>query len=166
MDSLEEEDIFTIKVTGYESQRQWWWLLKSMVHSTIPELNAEHGFDPARDGADVCEYFGWPLFEIHDSSTGEWTLNDATSQSQSPGPASAISDNMPGQILSQEHDSAPRGTDVATGNIAEEVQAGEVPTKTEIVSVVRHDISTRALIIIFTAISIQAILLSSFKNYL
>ncbi len=48
----------------------------------------------------------------------------------------------------------------------EEVQAGEVPIKTESVSVVRHDISTRSLIIIFIAISVQVILLSSFKNYL
>ncbi len=70
-------------------------------------------------------------------------------------------------ILTQEHDSAPRGTvGVATGSIAEEVQVGEASTKTESVSVVRHDISTRALIIIFIAISVQVILLSSFKNYL
>ncbi len=75
-------------------------------------------------------------------------------------------DNMPGQILSQEHDSAPRGTDVVTGSIVEEVQAGEASAKTESVSVVRYDISTRSLIIIFIAISVQIILLSSFKNYL
>ncbi|SJL12463.1 uncharacterized protein ARMOST_15890 [Armillaria ostoyae] len=161
MDSLKEEDIFTIRVEGDELQTKWGWLLKHTVRSTIPELNAEHGFDPARDGADVCEYFGWPLLEILDSSTGEWILNGTTSQSS--GPASVIPDNT-SPILSQAHDSAPYSTDVATGSI-QEAQA-EVPTKTEIVPVVQHDISTRALIIIFIAISVQVILLSSFKNYL
>ncbi len=81
------------------------------------------------------------------------------------GPVPVISDNTLGQILSQEHDSAPRDTDVATGSI-KEVQAGETTTKTEIISVVRYDISTQALVIIFIAISLQIILLSSFKNYL
>ncbi|PBK71091.1 hypothetical protein ARMSODRAFT_63365 [Armillaria solidipes] len=162
VDSLKEEDIFTVKVEGCESNAKWWSLLEHMVRSTIPELNAEHGFDPARDGTDVCEYFGWPLFEFRDPSTGEWVLNGTASQSS--GPVSVISDNA-SPILSQEHDSAPRGMDVATGNI-KEVQAGAAPTKTESISVVRYDISTRALVIIFIAISIQVILLSSFKNYL
>ncbi|SJL12476.1 uncharacterized protein ARMOST_15903 [Armillaria ostoyae] len=164
MDSLEEEDIFTVKVHGCESQTQWDGFLDHTVRSTLPELNAEHGFDPARDGADVCEYFGWPLLEILDPSTGEWILNGTTSQSS--GPVSVISDNS-SPILSQEHDSAPRGTDVATGSIAEEVQAGETSAKTESVSIVWYDISTRSLItIIFIAISVQFILLLSFKNYL
>ncbi len=70
IDSLEEEDILTIDVTGYEMQTQWGFLPGHVARSTIPELNAEHGFDPARDGTDVCEYFGWPLLEICDSSTG------------------------------------------------------------------------------------------------
>ncbi len=70
MDSLKEEDICTIDVTGRTSQTQWGWLRESMVRKTIPELNAKHGFDPARDGAGVCEYFGWPLFEFLDPSTG------------------------------------------------------------------------------------------------
>ncbi len=38
--------------------------------TTVPELNADYGFDPTRGGADVCEYFGWPLMEILDVSTG------------------------------------------------------------------------------------------------
>ncbi|KAK0421729.1 hypothetical protein EV421DRAFT_1960944 [Armillaria borealis] len=147
MDSLKEEDIFTVKVRGYELQTQWGPLLKHMVRSTIPELNAEHGFDPARDGADVCEYFGWSLLEIRDSSTGEWTLNGTASWSS--GPASVILDNT---TLSQEHDSAPCGMDVTAGRI-QEAQA-EAPTKTEIVPIVQHDISTWALIIILIAISI------------
>ncbi len=69
MDLLEEEDIFTVQVHGYELQTQWGFE-RYMVHLTIPELNAEHGFDPACDGVDVCEYFGWPLLEILDPSTG------------------------------------------------------------------------------------------------
>ncbi len=69
IDSLKEEDIFNIDVIGYERQRRWGRLLKHMVRSTIPELNAEHGFDPAHDGADVCKYFGWPLLEFLDPST-------------------------------------------------------------------------------------------------
>ncbi len=91
-------------------------------------------------------------------------LNGTTSN-QSSGPASVISDDTLGQILSQEHDSAPCDTDVATGSI-EELQAGEAPTKTESVSIVRYDISTRAFVIIFIAISVQSILLLFFKNYL
>ncbi|PBL04556.1 hypothetical protein ARMGADRAFT_57233 [Armillaria gallica] len=38
--------------------------------TTIPELNTDYGFDPTCGGADVCEYFGWPLMEILDVSTG------------------------------------------------------------------------------------------------
>ncbi|PBK71127.1 hypothetical protein ARMSODRAFT_973602 [Armillaria solidipes] len=166
MDLLLLEDIFTVEVRGFELQTRWEFE-RYMVHLTIPELNAEHGFDPACNGADVCEYFGWPLLEILDPSTGEWVLNGTTSQPL--GPASVISDNsMPGQILSQEHDSAPRSTvGVATGRIAEETQAGEAPTiESRMVPVVQHDISTWALIVIFIAICIQVILLSSFKNYL
>ncbi len=89
----------------------------------------------------------------------EWILNGTIS-----GSASVISDNSD-QVLSEECDSASGDTDVATGNV-EEAQA-EALTKTEIVPVVHHDISTRALIIIFIAIGIQIILLSSFyfKNY-
>ncbi|PBK71105.1 hypothetical protein ARMSODRAFT_1083362 [Armillaria solidipes] len=163
MDSLKEEDIFTVEVGGYMLQTQWGCLRESMLRSTIPELNAEHGFDPACDGADVCEYFGWPLLEFYDSSTGEWIPNHTVSQSS--GPSSVTSDNT-GPILSEEHDSAPCGTDVATGCRVEKVQACEAPTKTETISVVQHDISTRALIIMFIAIGVQVILLSSFKNYL
>ncbi|PBK81772.1 hypothetical protein ARMGADRAFT_1091002 [Armillaria gallica] len=138
MDLLKEENIFTIEVRGHASQTQWGDLQESMVRSTIPELNAEHGFDPARDGTDVCEYFGWPLLEIHDSSTGEWIPNGIVSQSSAP--SSVTSDNT-GPILGQEHDSAPRGTDVATGSI-EKVQGCEASIKTETISVVQHDIST------------------------
>ncbi len=66
---MEEEDIFTIEVCGNERGKSCG---QYMAHShlNIPELNAKHGFDPARDGADVCEYFGWPLLEILDPSTG------------------------------------------------------------------------------------------------
>ncbi len=70
MDSFEEEDIFTVKVHSCELQTQWERFPRHTVRSTIPDLNAEHGFDPARDGADVCEYFGWPLLELLDPSTG------------------------------------------------------------------------------------------------
>ncbi|PBK81768.1 hypothetical protein ARMGADRAFT_1090999 [Armillaria gallica] len=162
MDLLKEENIFTIEVRGHASQTQWGDLQESMVRSTIPELNAEHGFDPARDGTDVCEYFGWPLLEIHDSSTGEWIPNGTVSQSS--GPSSVTSDNT-GPILGQEHDSAPCSMDVAAGSI-EKMQGCEASIKTETISVVQHDISTRALIIIFITISVHIILLSSFKNYL
>ncbi len=70
MDSLEEEDIFTVKMEGWEEQARWGMFERYMVQMTIPELNAEHGFDPARDGADVCDFFGWPHLEFLDSATG------------------------------------------------------------------------------------------------
>ncbi|KAK0186766.1 hypothetical protein F5146DRAFT_1143161 [Armillaria mellea] len=158
-DLLEENDIATVEVFGREWHTRWGPFELYTMHLTIPELNAEHGFDPACDGTDVCDYFGWPLLEILDPSTGEWVLNGTTSQS-----SGTVSDNT-GPVLSQEQDSAPRGMDVAMGSI-KEVQAGEAPTKTENVSVVRHDISTRSLIIMFIAIGVHVILLSSFKNYL
>ncbi|SJL12536.1 uncharacterized protein ARMOST_15964 [Armillaria ostoyae] len=161
LDSLEEEDVLIVKVTGCELQTRWGWLPHHMVHLTIPELNAEHGFDPARDGADVCEYFGWPPLEILDSPN-EWTLIDAASQSSES--ASVMSDNT-GQTSSKEHDSELCGMDEAMGSIEKE-QAGEATTKTEIISVMRYDISTRALIVIFIAIGIQVVLLSSFKTFL
>ncbi len=170
MDSLKEEDIFTVEVQSYELQTRWGWFLDHTVRLTIPELNAEHGFDPARDGADVCEYFGWPLLEIRDSFIGgesifvrsryfaeehasEWILNGTISES-----ASVISDDP-------DRDSASLDTYMAMGPI-EEAQA-DVPTKTEIVPVVRHDISTRVLIIIFIIIGIQVVqILSSFQKHL
>ncbi|KAK0193262.1 hypothetical protein F5146DRAFT_1133929 [Armillaria mellea] len=46
--------------------------LSKTVLTTIHKLNANYGFDPGRGGADVCEYFGWPLMEIWDISTGDW----------------------------------------------------------------------------------------------
>ncbi|KAK0227496.1 hypothetical protein EDD85DRAFT_958111 [Armillaria nabsnona] len=156
MDSMEEEDIFTIEVCGTEEGEG---CEQYMAHLTIPELNAKHGFDPAHNGADVCEYYGWPLLEILDYSTGEWILNSTTSQ-----PSGSMS-VIPGQMLSQEHDSAPHDVDVATESI-EEVQADKTLTKTESVTVVQYDISPRAIVIIFIAISVQIILLASFKIYL
>ncbi|KAK0227482.1 hypothetical protein EDD85DRAFT_975149 [Armillaria nabsnona] len=147
MNSLKEEKLFTIDVRGHATQTQWGWLMKHMVCSTIPELHAEHGFDPVRDGADVCEYFGWPLLEILDPSTGDVKWYNIS---------------VFGAFVS--HIRQYTGTDVATGSI-EEAHA-EAPTKTEIVPVVQHDISTRALIIIFIVISVQVILLSSFEKYL
>lgn len=42
--------------------------IPTTILSTIPELNAEYGFDPARGGADVCEYFGWRPLEVFDAS--------------------------------------------------------------------------------------------------
>ncbi len=70
MDSLKVEDVFIVKVVGYEFKARWGPVLPRMVLLTIPELNADHGFDPVREGADVCQYFGWPLLEILESSTG------------------------------------------------------------------------------------------------
>ncbi|KAG7441363.1 uncharacterized protein BT62DRAFT_937125 [Guyanagaster necrorhizus] len=160
MDSVEAD--VPLRVRRHLTRRPF--QLHKTVVLTIPKLNAEYGFDPGREGADVCEHFGWPLLQILDPSTGEWTSNGAASQSS--GPAPVVSDNTPDQTLNEEPDSIPCGTDVAMGNI-KEAQAGEAPTKTEIVPVVQHDISTRLLIVIFIAIGIQVILtLSSFHNYL
>ncbi|KAK0458206.1 uncharacterized protein EV420DRAFT_1544157 [Desarmillaria tabescens] len=142
VDSLEEEGIFTVQ--AHMLQAKWWWQW-------------------LKTGADVCEYFGWLLLEILDSSTGEWML-DGTVSEESSRPASVISDKR-GQILNEEHNSAPRGTDVVTRS-TEAAQAGKAPTKMEIVSAVQYDISTRTVIIIFIAIGIQFVLLSSFQNHL
>ncbi len=69
MELILEEDIFTVEVSSGECQARWG-SLNRMVHLTIPELNAEHGFDPACEGTDVCEHFGRPFLEILDNSTG------------------------------------------------------------------------------------------------
>lgn len=36
------------------------------VHQLFPELSAMCGFDPALDGADICDYFGWYPWEKFD----------------------------------------------------------------------------------------------------
>ncbi|KAK0193252.1 hypothetical protein F5146DRAFT_997868 [Armillaria mellea] len=66
--SVEVEEIFGGMVSIYQCSQ----ILPASktVFTIIHKLNANYGFDPARGGADVCEYFGWPLMEIRDISTG------------------------------------------------------------------------------------------------
>ncbi|KAK0458052.1 uncharacterized protein EV420DRAFT_410862 [Desarmillaria tabescens] len=68
MSSVEVEEVFGVKLL--KRGDSWARPVSKTVLTTIPELNADYGFDPARGGADVCEYFGWPLMEILDDSTG------------------------------------------------------------------------------------------------
>ncbi|KAK0214193.1 hypothetical protein IW262DRAFT_305245 [Armillaria fumosa] len=77
--SGEVEEIFGVKLfMDGHSRRQ---LMSKTLLKSIHELNAEYKFDPGRGGADVCEYFGWPLMEIPDVSTGDWMpLHDAVSE--------------------------------------------------------------------------------------
>ena len=66
--SAEAEEVFGVKVSVDEYwSRQ---VMLKTVLTTMHELNTDYGFDPACGGADVCEYFGWPLMEIRDISTG------------------------------------------------------------------------------------------------
>ncbi|PBL04534.1 hypothetical protein ARMGADRAFT_1022931 [Armillaria gallica] len=93
--SVEVEEVFSInlKVSVYSPVLQ---PTSKTVLTTIPELNANHGFDPVQGGADVCKYFGWPLMEILNGSTGGWMpLHDSVSES-----ASVTSDNR-NQTLSE-----------------------------------------------------------------
>ncbi len=69
MSSTEVKEVFGVKlprfIKGLEMPH-----LPKMLLTTIPELNAYYGFDPACGGTDICKYFGWPFMEILDVSTG------------------------------------------------------------------------------------------------
>ncbi|KAK0471985.1 hypothetical protein IW261DRAFT_820683 [Armillaria novae-zelandiae] len=68
--SVEVEEIFGVKlfIDGYSREP----FMSKTLLTTVHELNADYTFDTARGGADVCEYFGRPLMEILDVSTGDW----------------------------------------------------------------------------------------------
>ncbi len=64
--SLEEaENSFGFKLT---TSWEAWPSPCSSLFTAIPELNAEYGFDPAKEGTDVCERYGWPLLELFNTS--------------------------------------------------------------------------------------------------
>ncbi len=61
--SVEEvEALFGIKVTC--SPLVWVYSLPKKPFSTIVDINTMCGFDPALEGADICEYFDLPRMEI------------------------------------------------------------------------------------------------------
>ncbi|PBK92664.1 hypothetical protein ARMGADRAFT_169084 [Armillaria gallica] len=61
--SVEEvEALFGIKVTC--SPEVWVYSLPKKPFSTIVDINTMCGFDPALEGADICEYFDLPRMEI------------------------------------------------------------------------------------------------------
>ena len=68
MSSVEVEEVFGMKLDK-EVHLEVPPFSKTLL-TTIPELNTDYGFDPAHGGADVCKYFGWPLMEILNDSTG------------------------------------------------------------------------------------------------
>ncbi|SJL18262.1 uncharacterized protein ARMOST_21847 [Armillaria ostoyae] len=174
--SLEEaENSFGFKlITSWKS----WSSPCSSLFTAIPELNAECGFDPAREGTDVCEHSGWPVLELFDTSKSmeleggqmlvqwlsslmnmtEWTTSEAVSESLE-GLASRIISDGARQTLREEVPLAgsPRGdvTYMALDKI-EEVTADEAATKTKITPAVQHNMHPKyseLLIMIVTAIS-------------
>ncbi|KAK0192037.1 hypothetical protein F5146DRAFT_487906 [Armillaria mellea] len=64
--SVEEaEALFGIKVTVCADAHHY--RVPEKPLSTIAEINTMCGFDPALEGADVCEYFGLPRMEIFEN---------------------------------------------------------------------------------------------------
>ncbi|KAK0444181.1 hypothetical protein EV421DRAFT_1945496 [Armillaria borealis] len=125
--------------------------MSKILLTTISELNADYGFDPACGGTDICKYFGWPLMEILNDSTGDWIpLHGTVSES-----ASVMSDGRY-QTLSEV-------TISPLENAPEGEHAGKASTTTGIATAaqtidqkLKH--GSQAFIIMFIVIS--AILLS------
>ncbi|KAK0466710.1 uncharacterized protein EV420DRAFT_1758651 [Desarmillaria tabescens] len=68
--SVEEvEALFGIQVSFGANPRMY--SIPEKVFSTIVEINTMCGFDPALEGADVCEYFDLPRLEIFEDSNIE-----------------------------------------------------------------------------------------------
>ncbi len=64
--SVEEaEALFGIKVSLCAYARQY--RLPKKTFSTSVEINTMCGFDPALEGADICEYFNFPRMEIFEN---------------------------------------------------------------------------------------------------
>ncbi|PBK83464.1 hypothetical protein ARMGADRAFT_670763 [Armillaria gallica] len=67
--SVEEaEALFGIKVSLCAYARQY--RVPKKTFSTSVEINTMCGFDPALEGADICEYFDLPRMEIFENSVG------------------------------------------------------------------------------------------------
>ncbi|KAK0457982.1 uncharacterized protein EV420DRAFT_1643336 [Desarmillaria tabescens] len=118
MSLVEVEEVFGVKV--FKEKTSWTPPVSKTVLTTIPELNANYGFDPARGGADVCKYFGWPFVEILDVSTGDWMPLHGTV----PESTSVISDDGY-RTLSEKTASSP-------SNALEEGHVGEASAETEV----------------------------------
>ncbi|KAK0458007.1 uncharacterized protein EV420DRAFT_1545911 [Desarmillaria tabescens] len=149
MSSVEAEEVFGVKLS--KDEILFGLDVSKTLLTTVPELNADYGFDPARGGADVCEYFGWPFVEILDVSTGDWMpLNDTVSEL-----ASVISDD--GYCTLNDK------TASSLGNALEGAHVGEASTETEIATAVQtRDLKSRlgSWVLIAMFIVICAILLS------
>ncbi|KAK0430547.1 hypothetical protein EV421DRAFT_276755 [Armillaria borealis] len=52
------------------ARRDYFRLPPYSVHQCFPELSAMCGFDPALDGVDICDHFGWYPWEKFDEPSG------------------------------------------------------------------------------------------------
>ncbi|PBK62800.1 hypothetical protein ARMSODRAFT_561382 [Armillaria solidipes] len=110
-------------------------------------FNTDYGFDPACGGTDICEYFGWPLMEILNDSTGDWIpLHGTISESES-----VTSNNR--------YRTSSIKTISPLDNAPEVEHAGEASTKTEITTAVQtRDLSSshgaRVFIVMVFVISV------------
>ncbi|KAK0458018.1 uncharacterized protein EV420DRAFT_1643365 [Desarmillaria tabescens] len=144
MSSVEVEEVFGVKLSTWEVS--WRQPFSKMVLTTIPKLNADYRFNPACGGADVCEYFGWPLMEILDISTGDWMpLNGTVSKLASVN-------------LDDGHCSLSKKTTSSLGNALEGAHVDEVLTEMENATPVQtRDLKmshgSLVFIVMFTAIS-------------
>ncbi|KAK0471994.1 hypothetical protein IW261DRAFT_1571241 [Armillaria novae-zelandiae] len=143
--SSEVEEIFGVKLSICEYT--WKSFMSKMVATTLPELTADYKFDPGHGGADICEYFGWPLMEVLDVSTGDWIpLHGTVSESAS------VTSNSRYQTSSLEIMSP-------LDNALEGEHAGEASTKTEIASAMQtRDLKSshglRVFLVMFILISV------------
>ncbi|KAK0214198.1 hypothetical protein IW262DRAFT_1516403 [Armillaria fumosa] len=130
--SGEVEEIFSVRLfmTGHSYKQ----LMSKTLLKTVHDLNANYKFDPGHGGTDICQYFGWPLMEIPDVSTGDWIpLHGSISESAS------ITSNNTYQTSSV--------TIVSPlDNVREVEHAGEASTKTEIASAMQTRDLNRAMV--------------------
>ncbi|KAK0193248.1 hypothetical protein F5146DRAFT_1133906 [Armillaria mellea] len=122
--SVEVEEIFGVRISI--QQDSWMMPVSQTVLTTIHDFNADYSFNPARGGADICEYFRWPLMEIRDICTGDWTPLYGTVASESTSVISGDRD----QTLSE-------STESPLDNALEVEHAGEASTKTGIANAVQ-----------------------------
>ncbi|SJL18258.1 uncharacterized protein ARMOST_21843 [Armillaria ostoyae] len=65
----EAEEMFRVRIQ-MRARRDYFRLPPYSVHQCFPELSAMCGFDPALDGVDICDHFGWYPWEKFDEPSG------------------------------------------------------------------------------------------------
>ncbi|KAK0482724.1 hypothetical protein IW261DRAFT_1606539 [Armillaria novae-zelandiae] len=156
--SLDEAE----QVFGFKLITSWvsWSSLCSSSLAAIPKLNVEHGYNLAKGGTDICEFFGWPVLELFDVPKSmeceEWMTSNTASKSLesqliiiSEGAQQTLCEDV---LLagSPWHD-----VEYVVMERIEEVDANNEATKMNITAAMQHNVYPRCselLIVVITAI--------------